>query len=182
MAEIPSSGQQEAILPNPDQSDGYRSLEEEHSLLQMDPKPRRGSRRKCVPPDGAIPGTAQEPTEEKVELAQEVPLASEKQGPSESCPSCELPLTRVPGEDQRSVVDSSDIEDDLPISARPACNSKNPLFWEVHPMTSKQVLNQEVSTGMRKLRTKVLIVVAHSQNRTLNTILKGFTIGALFTV
>ncbi|KAM5293557.1 protein phosphatase 1 regulatory subunit 15B isoform 2-T2 [Glossophaga mutica] len=77
-------------LPTPDQDHGYHSLEEEHNLLRMDPKPCSDSPTQCVPPAGAIPGTAQESTEEKTELIQEVPLALEKQGPSESCPSCEV--------------------------------------------------------------------------------------------
>ncbi|KAF6075529.1 protein phosphatase 1 regulatory subunit 15B [Phyllostomus discolor] len=77
-------------LPTPDQDHGYHSLEEEHSVLRMDPKPCSGSPTQCVPPAGAVPGTAQESTEEKTELIQEVPLALEKQGPSESSLSCEV--------------------------------------------------------------------------------------------
>ncbi|XP_024430779.2 protein phosphatase 1 regulatory subunit 15B isoform X2 [Desmodus rotundus] len=77
-------------LPTPDQDHGYHSLEEEHNLLRMDPEPCRGSATQCVPPARAIPGTAQESTEEKTELIQEVLLALEKQGSSESCPSCEV--------------------------------------------------------------------------------------------
>ncbi|XP_032948151.1 protein phosphatase 1 regulatory subunit 15B isoform X1 [Rhinolophus ferrumequinum] len=111
-------------LPTPDQDHGYHSLEEEHSLLRLDPKPCRDSLTSFVPPAGAIPGTAQGPTEEKIELTKEVPLALEKQGPSESCASCEVPMEREPGEDQITVVDSSDIDDDLPISARPACSNR----------------------------------------------------------
>uniref|UniRef100_A0A671DME3 Protein phosphatase 1 regulatory subunit 15B n=1 Tax=Rhinolophus ferrumequinum TaxID=59479 RepID=A0A671DME3_RHIFE len=111
-------------LPTSDQDYGYHSLEEEHSLLRMDPKPCRDSPTQFVTPAGAIPGTAQEPTEGKIELTKEVPLALEKQGPSESCASCEVPMEREPGEDQITVVDSSDIDDDLPISARPACGNR----------------------------------------------------------
>ncbi|XP_026938509.1 protein phosphatase 1 regulatory subunit 15B [Sagmatias obliquidens] len=112
-------------LPTPDQDHGYHSLEEEHSLLRMDLKHRRDSATQCVPAAGAVPGTAQEPTEEKVELlTKEVPLALERQGTSEGCLSCEVPTEQEPGEDQISVIDSSDIDDDLPISARPACSNK----------------------------------------------------------
>nr|XP_019567016.1 PREDICTED: protein phosphatase 1 regulatory subunit 15B isoform X2 [Rhinolophus sinicus] len=77
-------------LPTPDQDHGYHSLEEEHNLLRTDPEPCRDSLTPFVPPAGTIPGTAQEPTEEKIELTKEVPLALEKQGPLESCASCEV--------------------------------------------------------------------------------------------
>ncbi|CAK6439744.1 unnamed protein product [Pipistrellus nathusii] len=114
----PSKGQ---ALPTPDQDHGYHSLEEEHSLLRMDPKPCGGSPAPCVPPAGAVPGTAPEPTEEKKELTQEeVPLE-----PSEGRLSCEAPMERDPEEeDQSSEVDFSDLEDDPPVSARPACSNK----------------------------------------------------------
>lgn len=111
-------------LPTPDQDHGYHSLEEEHNLLRMDPKPCSDSPTQCVPPAGAFPGIAQEPTEEKIQLTKEVPLALGKQGPSESCSSCEVPMEREPGEDQISVADSSDLDDDLPLSARPACSNR----------------------------------------------------------
>ncbi|XP_057584774.1 protein phosphatase 1 regulatory subunit 15B [Hippopotamus amphibius kiboko] len=112
-------------LPTPDQDHGYHSLEEEHSLLRMDMKHCRDSATPCVPTAGAVPGTTQEPTEEKIKLlTKEVPLSLERQGPSEGCPSCEVPTEQESGEDQVSVVDSSDIDDDLPISARPACSNK----------------------------------------------------------
>lgn len=111
-------------LPTPDQDHGYHSLEEEHNLLRMDPEPCRDSLTPFVPPAGAIPGTAQEPTEEKIELTKEVPLALGKQGPLESCASCEVPMEREPGEDQITVADSSDIDDDLPVSARPVCSNR----------------------------------------------------------
>lgn len=118
----PSKGQ---ALPTPDQDHGYHSLEEEHSLLRMDPKPRGGGPTPCVPPAGALPGTAQEPTEEEKELTGEVPLAVDRRDPSEGCLSCEaVPMEREPEQDQISVVDFSDIEDDLPVSARPACSNK----------------------------------------------------------
>lgn len=117
----PSKGH---ALPTPDQDHGYHSLEEEHGLLRMDPKPCGDSPAQCVPPAGASPGTAQEPTEEKKELTEEAPLGVERQDPVESCLSCEVPMEREPAEDQISVVDFSDIEDDLPISARPACSNK----------------------------------------------------------
>ncbi|KAM4814178.1 protein phosphatase 1 regulatory subunit 15B [Urocitellus parryii] len=112
-------------LPSPDQDNGYHSLEEEHNLLRLDLNHRTDNPTQPVPLEQAIPGTTQEPREEKIELlTKEVPLGLEKQNPSGSCPSCEVPEEREPEEDQVSVVDSSDIEDDLPISARPACNNK----------------------------------------------------------
>ncbi|XP_032144774.1 protein phosphatase 1 regulatory subunit 15B [Sapajus apella] len=117
-----SKGQE---LPTPDQDNGYHSLEEEHSLLRMDLKHCRDNPTQFVPPAGDIPGTTQESTEEKIELlTEEVPLALEKQSPSESCPSCEIPMEKEPGEDRISVVDYSCIGDELPISARPACSNK----------------------------------------------------------
>lgn len=110
-------------LPTPDQDHGYHSLEEEHSLLRMEPKHFGDSPTQCVPAAGAVPGTAQEPTEEKTELLiREVPFGLERQGPSGGILSCET--GQELGEDQISVVDSSDIDDDLPISARPACSNK----------------------------------------------------------
>ncbi|XP_031294634.2 protein phosphatase 1 regulatory subunit 15B isoform X1 [Camelus dromedarius] len=112
-------------LPSPDQDHGYHSLEEEHSLLRLDPKHRGDCPPQCVPAAGAVPGTAQELAGEKIDLlTKEVPLALERQGPLESCPSCEVPTEQEPGEDQTSVVDSSDIEDDLPTSTRPVCTNR----------------------------------------------------------
>ncbi|XP_014638755.1 PREDICTED: protein phosphatase 1 regulatory subunit 15B [Ceratotherium simum simum] len=112
-------------LPTPEQDHGYHSLEEEHGLLRMDLKPCEDGPTRCVHPAGAVPGAAPEPTEEEVELLTKgVPLALERQCPSESCPSGEEPMEQEPSEDQRSVVDSSDIEDDLPASARPACSNR----------------------------------------------------------
>ncbi|XP_026336338.1 protein phosphatase 1 regulatory subunit 15B [Ursus arctos] len=107
-------------LPTPDQDNGYHSLEEEHSLLRMDLKPGGDSPTQCVPSVGAAPGAAQEPTE----WTKEVPLAPEKQGPSEGRPSGELPVENEPGEDQRSAGDSSDLEDDIPTATRPACSNR----------------------------------------------------------
>ncbi|EQB78154.1 protein phosphatase 1 regulatory subunit 15B [Camelus ferus] len=112
-------------LPSPDQDHGYHSLEEEHSLLRLDPKHRGDCPPQCVPAAGAVPGTAQELAGEKIDLlTKEVPLALERQGPLESCPSCEVPTEQEPGEDQTSVVDSSDIDDDLPTSTRPVCTNR----------------------------------------------------------
>ncbi|XP_027467546.1 protein phosphatase 1 regulatory subunit 15B [Zalophus californianus] len=112
-------------LPTPDQDNGYHSLEEEHSLLRMDLKPGGDSPTQCVPSVGAVSGTAQEPTEGKIaSLTEEVPLALEKQDLSEGCPSGEVPVEKEPGEDQISVGDSSDLEDDILISTRPACSNR----------------------------------------------------------
>ncbi|XP_021542220.1 protein phosphatase 1 regulatory subunit 15B isoform X1 [Neomonachus schauinslandi] len=112
-------------LPTPDQDNGYHSLEEEHSMLRLDLKPDGDSPTQCVPSVGAVSGTAQEPTEGKIaSLTKEVPLALEKQDPSEGCPSGEVPVEKEPGEDQISVGDSSDLEDDIPISTRPACSNR----------------------------------------------------------
>lgn len=112
----PSKGQ---ALPTPDQDHGYHSLEEEHVLLRMDPKPCG-----AVPPAGAVPGTARAPAEEGKEVTQEAPLAGDRQDPLESCPSGEAPMEREPEEDHLSAADFSDIEDDLPVSARPACSNR----------------------------------------------------------
>uniref|UniRef100_A0A8C3WWP8 Protein phosphatase 1 regulatory subunit 15B n=1 Tax=Catagonus wagneri TaxID=51154 RepID=A0A8C3WWP8_9CETA len=112
-------------LPTPDQDHGYHSLEEEHSLLRMDLKHPGDSPTQGISATGAVPGTAGEPTEEKIELlTKEVPLALERLDSPESCPSCEVPAEQEPGGDQMSVADDSDIEDDLPTSARPACSNK----------------------------------------------------------
>ncbi|KAM5237794.1 protein phosphatase 1 regulatory subunit 15B [Ctenodactylus gundi] len=117
-----SKGQE---LPTPDQDNGYHSLEEEHSLLRKDLKPCTDNPPQCVPPAGAIPGSTEEPTVEKTEfLTKEIPLAVENQGPLGSFLSCEVPVEKEFGEDQVSVADSSDIEDDLPISVRPACSNR----------------------------------------------------------
>ncbi|XP_012614645.2 protein phosphatase 1 regulatory subunit 15B [Microcebus murinus] len=106
-------------LPTPDQDHGYHSLEEEHNLLRMDLRHCGDDPTQFVPAAGAIPGSTQELTEEKLELlTKEIPLALGKQGPSESCPSSEVPVEKEPREDQISVVE------DLPLSARPACNNR----------------------------------------------------------
>lgn len=105
-------------LPTPDQDNGYHSLEEEHGQ-RVDVKHSAGI------PAGAVPGSNQEPGEEKRELlTEEIPLAVEKQGHPGSFPSVEVAVEKESGEDQVSVVDSSDIEDDLPLSGRPACGNK----------------------------------------------------------
>lgn len=111
-------------LPTPDQDNGYHSLEEEHCVLRVDVEHCAGTPTQSVPPAGAIPGTDQEPGEEKIELlTEDVPLALEKQGPSGSFPTVEV-LVEEPGEDRVNVVDSSDTEDNFPISSRPACGNK----------------------------------------------------------
>ncbi|XP_025847206.2 protein phosphatase 1 regulatory subunit 15B [Vulpes vulpes] len=112
-------------LPTPEQDNGYHSLEEEQNLSRMDLKPGGDSPTQCVPSAGVVPRTAQEPTEENIVLlAKEAPLALEKQGPSEGCLSGEVPALKEPGEDQISVGDSSDLEDNIPASTRPACSNR----------------------------------------------------------
>ncbi|XP_059136870.1 protein phosphatase 1 regulatory subunit 15B [Peromyscus eremicus] len=104
-------------LPTPDQDNGYHSLEEEHSLLRMDPPPHcTDNPAHAVSPPGAIP----EPTEKKIDLLmQEV-----SQSPQGSKPTCELPVEKEGEGGHTSVVNCSDIEDGLPVSARPVCSNK----------------------------------------------------------
>ncbi|XP_077628214.1 protein phosphatase 1 regulatory subunit 15B isoform X1 [Crocuta crocuta] len=113
-------------LPTPDQDHGYHSLEEEHSLVRMDLTPGGDSPTQGVPSAGDFPGAAQEPGAEGqiASLTPEVPLAVEEPGPSEGCPSREVPVEKEPGEDQISVVDSSDLESDVPFSTRPVCSNR----------------------------------------------------------
>ncbi|XP_077013631.1 protein phosphatase 1 regulatory subunit 15B [Tamandua tetradactyla] len=110
------------VLPTPDQDHGYHSLEEEHNLLQLDLKHCRDNPTQLVPSTGAIPGTAQE--EEIQLLPKELPLTWKKQDPLESCPSCEVSVAPESEQDHIRVVEYSDIEEDLPVSARPACSNK----------------------------------------------------------
>ncbi|KAM4862121.1 protein phosphatase 1 regulatory subunit 15B [Thomomys bottae] len=105
-------------LPTPDQDNGYHSLEEEHSLLRLDLKPCAESATLSASSARVIPGT---PNEEKIELlTSEVPPVLQKPGLSES----EVPVEKECEEDQIGVVDSSVLENDFPISARPACSNK----------------------------------------------------------
>ncbi|XP_059269175.1 protein phosphatase 1 regulatory subunit 15B isoform X1 [Mustela nigripes] len=112
-------------LPTPDQDHGYHSLEEEQNLLRMDLKSGGDSPTLCVPSVGSLPETAQEPTEGRIaSLTTEVPVSLEEPDPLEGRLSGEIPVEKEPGEDQRSVGDSSDLENDLPISTRPACSNR----------------------------------------------------------
>ncbi|XP_038304687.1 protein phosphatase 1 regulatory subunit 15B [Canis lupus baileyi] len=117
-------------LPTPEQDNGYHSLEEEQNLSRMDLKPGGDSPAQCVPSAGVVPRRAQDPAEEDPVLsAKEAPLALERQGPSsEGCPSAGVPAgvpaSKEPGEDQVSVGDSSDLEDSIPASTRPACSNR----------------------------------------------------------
>lgn len=98
-------------LPTPDQDHGYHSLEEEHSLLRLDPKPRREDA--GPPAGGSNPGTSQEPAEGEVELLTDGDAAAPGSWPARE----------VPGEAHTGAADSSDGEE-LPPSARPACSNK----------------------------------------------------------
>lgn len=101
-------------LPTPDQDHGYHSLEEEHSLLRLDQKPRREDAAHSGPAaGGSDPGPSQEPTEGKAELLTEGDAAAPGSWPARA----------VPGEAHTGAADSSDGEE-LPPSARPACSNK----------------------------------------------------------
>ncbi|KAH0520084.1 Protein phosphatase 1 regulatory subunit 15B [Microtus ochrogaster] len=103
-------------LPTPDQDNGYHSLEEEHGHLRMDPQHCTDNPVQTVP----LPGVSPEPTEKKIDvLIQEV-----SQSPQGSSLPCELAVEEACEEDRTSVVDGSDTEDDLPVSARPVCSNK----------------------------------------------------------
>ncbi|XP_036058888.1 protein phosphatase 1 regulatory subunit 15B [Onychomys torridus] len=103
-------------LPTPDQDNGYHSLEEEHSLLRMDPQHCPDKPAHAVSPPGASP----EPTEKKIDLL----IEDVSQSPQGSSPSFELLVEKESEGDHTSVVDCSDIEDGLPVSARPVCSNK----------------------------------------------------------
>ncbi|XP_004625455.1 protein phosphatase 1 regulatory subunit 15B [Octodon degus] len=112
-------------LPTPDQDNGYHSLEEEHGLLRADVQHSAGTTTHSVPLTGAVPAGNHESGEEKRELlTEEVLLGLEKRAPLESFSCVEVAVEEQPGQDQVSVADSSDIEDDLPLSVRPACGNK----------------------------------------------------------
>lgn len=103
-------------LPTPDQDNGYHSLEEEHNLLRMDPPHCTDNPAHVV----STPGASPEPTEKKIDLLmQEV-----SQSPQGSSPTCELSVEKEGEGDHTSVVGCSDIEDGLPVSARPVCSNK----------------------------------------------------------
>lgn len=120
----PSKGQA-SPTPTPDQDHGYHSLEEEHGLLRGEPKPCGGSPAQRAPPAGAVPGAAPEPAEEGELTPELLPLAVDRpEPPPEGCLPGEVPMEREPEEDQRSEADFSDTEDDLPVSARPACSNR----------------------------------------------------------
>ncbi|XP_036610857.1 protein phosphatase 1 regulatory subunit 15B [Trichosurus vulpecula] len=116
-------------LPTPDQDHGYHSLEEEHNLLRIDLS--QASKSECctdspvqfVPSTQALVGGKEDPTEDKIGLLiKEIPTLLESQ--EENWPTCDLSVERDTVDVQPSVVDSLDIEDDFPISARPACSNK----------------------------------------------------------
>ncbi|XP_021053913.1 protein phosphatase 1 regulatory subunit 15B [Mus pahari] len=100
-------------LPTPDQDNGYHSLEEEHSLLRMDPQHCTDNPAQVVSPAAA----RLEPTEKKPELViQEVSQST--QG------SSELPVEKECEEDHTNVTDLSDRGESLPVSTRPVCSNK----------------------------------------------------------
>lgn len=102
-------------LPTPDQDNGYHSLEEEHSLLRMDPQHCTDNPTQGV----ALVGASPQPTEKKLELAIEA-----SQSPQGSSLSLELPVEKECEEDHTNVIDDSDIGEDLPVSTRPVCSNK----------------------------------------------------------
>ncbi|XP_036592520.1 LOW QUALITY PROTEIN: protein phosphatase 1 regulatory subunit 15B-like [Trichosurus vulpecula] len=118
-------------LPTPDQDHGYQSLEENHNLLRVDLSQAlkseccRDSPVQFVPSTEALVGGKEDPTEDKIGfLINEIPFLLKSQDSKENWPTCELSVERDTVDIQPSVVDSSDIEDDFPISARPACSNK----------------------------------------------------------
>ncbi|XP_068930750.1 protein phosphatase 1 regulatory subunit 15B [Petaurus breviceps papuanus] len=116
-------------LPTPDQDHGYHSLEEEHNLLRLDLSQalkseccRDSSPVQFVPHTQNLVGGTEDPAEDKIELlVEQIPSLLESRA---NCPTCDPPLERDTLDSQPSVVDSSDIEDSFPISARPACSNK----------------------------------------------------------
>lgn len=123
---LASKGQ---TLPTPDQDHGYHSLEEEHNLLRIDLS--QALKSECCGdspvqfiPSQAFVGGREDPTEDKIGLLiKEIPSLLESQD-SKNWPTCDLALERDTVNIKRSVVDSSDVEDGFPISARPACSNK----------------------------------------------------------
>ncbi|XP_075385370.1 protein phosphatase 1 regulatory subunit 15B [Tenrec ecaudatus] len=105
-------------LPTPDQDHGYHSLEEEQSLLRLDltqgPEPPAQASSSAE----AIPGPFREVTERNRELTPEGPLTQEKQV------ALAVGEEKEPAPDFVGEDDHSDLEDEPPAAARPACSNR----------------------------------------------------------
>ncbi|KAM6217342.1 protein phosphatase 1 regulatory subunit 15B [Rhynchocyon petersi] len=121
---LQQAGKGQATAP-PEQDHGYHSLEEEHGLRRGeletgDEHPALG-----LIPTEALPGSAPEVTAEAVEVrAGEAPPTLAARDPRESDPPCGIAVASAPGEDQTRGADSSDEDDDPPVSVRPTCSNK----------------------------------------------------------